>query len=152
MKVSNESLGKLVEQFMRAMHRFDGGRMLPLLHSANLTTPQLAVLEFTREPRVISEIAVFLGLSRPATSQLVDKLARAGLVRRTLGTIDRRQRDVALSAKGRALVERVAAARATRFKASLAPIPAGLANRFARALADVVNVLNSGSGNDSRKP
>src|SRR5437762_6442956 len=100
MKSSDEELGVLVERFMRAMHRFDSGRTLPLLHSASLTTPQLAVLEFTRTPRPVSDVAAFLGLSRPATSQLVDKLARGGLLRRSLGTIDRRQRYVALSAKG----------------------------------------------------
>lgn len=145
MKSSDEELGALVERFMREMHRFDGGRTLPLLHSASLTTPQLAVLEFTRTPRLVSDVATFVGLSRPATSQLVDKLTRVGLVRRSPGTSDRRQRYVALSAKGANLVDRVAAARAARFRASLASVPAGLAKRFAQVLAEVVSSLNASS-------
>jgi DNA-binding MarR family transcriptional regulator len=152
MKSSEEELGVLVERFMRAMHRYDGGRTLPLLHSTNLTTPQLAVLEFTRTPRLVSDVAAFLGLSRPATSQLVDKLARGGLVRRSLGTIDRRQRYVALSAKGAGLVDRVAAARAARFRASLASVPNELARRFAQVLAELVSTLKaSGQPDEPRQ-
>ena len=83
-----------------------------------------------------------------ATSQLVDKLARARLVRRTLGTADRRQRYVTLAASGAALVERVAAARAARFKASLATVPAPLAARLSAVLAEVVAALD----NDRRPP
>jgi len=152
MKPSREELGVLVERFMRAMHRFDGGRTLPILHAASLTTPQLAVLEFTREPRLVSDVADFLGLSRPATSQLVDKLARGGLVRRTLGTSDRRQRYVALSAKGSGLVGQVAAARAARFRASLAAVGPGLAKRFAQVLAEVVSSLNAGGEPSAPRP
>lgn len=148
MKSNRKPLGELVDRFMHAMHRFDGGRTLPLLHAARVTTPQLAVLELVRTPRPVSEVAAFLGLSRPATSQLVDKLARARLVRRTLGTADRRQRYVTLAASGAALVERVAAARAARFKASLATVPAPLAARLSAVLAEVVAALD----NDRRPP
>ena len=138
---------------MRAMHRFDRGRTLPILHAAGLTTPQLAALELTREPRLVSEVATFLGLSRPATSQLVDKLVRGGLVRRTLGTTDRRQRHVVLTSKGGSLIERVAAARASRFEASLASVPPGLATRFASVLAEVVTALSpDGKARETRKP
>jgi DNA-binding MarR family transcriptional regulator len=142
MKLYRAQLGELVDRFMHAMHRFDGGRTLPLLHAARVTAPQLAVLEFVRTPHPVSEVAAFLGLSRPATSQLVDKLARARLVQRTLGTVDRRQRYVVLAAKGRALVDRVTAARAARFGASLAAVPAPLAARLSAVLVDVVSALD----------
>jgi DNA-binding MarR family transcriptional regulator len=145
MKLSRENLGELVDRFMRAMHRFDNGRTLSILHAAAVTTPQLAVLEFVHRPRLVSEIAVFCGLSRPATSQLVDKLARAGLVSRSEGANDRRQRNVVASAKGRALVERVAAARAARFAASLAAVPSPLARRFSSVLDEIVAALNPSS-------
>jgi DNA-binding MarR family transcriptional regulator len=142
-KLSREQLGELVDRFMRAMHRFDNGRTLAILHAAAVTTPQLAVLEFVHRPRLVSEIAVFCGLSRPATSQLVDKLARARLVSRREGHNDRRQRNVVALPNGRALVERVAAARAARFTASLAGVPPRLARRFSSVLDDVVAALNA---------
>jgi MarR family transcriptional regulator, organic hydroperoxide resistance regulator len=123
------------------MHRYDAGRTLPILHAAALTTAQLAVLEFACEPQKVSAVAVYLGLSRPATSQLVDKLVRSGLVRRVEGSMDRRQRNVILSAKGKALVARIDAARAARFDASLAFLAPAAAARFELILAEVVDAL-----------
>ena len=64
-------LGPLVCRFLGAMHRYDAGRALPILCAAKLTTPQLAVLEFTREHYTVSAVATCLGLSQPATSQLI---------------------------------------------------------------------------------
>ncbi len=131
----------LVDAFMRGMHRYDAGRTLPVLHAANLTTPQIAALEFTREPRTISAVAAHLGLSRPATSQLIDKLVRGRWVRRVEGTSDRRERNVLLSAKGRSLVDRIASARAARFEASLVVLPPPVAARFRSILEEVIGIL-----------
>ena len=131
-------------RFMHAMHRYDSGRTLPILHAARLTTPQIAVLEFTRESQTMSAVAIYLGLSRPATSQLVDRLVRVGLVRRAEGTVDRRQRHVILSAKGRSLVDRVAAARAARFDSSLAVLEPALVARLESVLSEVVGTLDEG--------
>jgi DNA-binding MarR family transcriptional regulator len=143
----DQQLGALVYRFMGAMHRYDAGRTLPILHAARLTTPQLAALEFTREPRTMSAVATHLGLSRPAASQMIEKLVTARLVRRIEGKTDRRQRHIILSAKGRALVERIAAARVARFDASFAALPPALANRFERILTQVVEALGERSPN-----
>lgn len=137
-------LGSLVYAFMTAMHRYDAGRTLPILHAAKLTTPQLAALEFTCEARTVSAVASHLGLSLPATSQLVDKLVTSRLVRRSEGTTDRRQRNIILSAKGAALVDRIAAARAARFDSSLAVLTPAMAARFESILTEVVDALAEG--------
>jgi DNA-binding MarR family transcriptional regulator len=143
---NRQALAILVAQFMHEMHRYDGGRMLPLVHAAKLTMPQLAVLEFVQVARTVSAVADYAGLSRPATSAMVDKLVRRGLVRRSEGIVDRRERAVALSAKGRALVEKVHAARAARFESSLAVLPAASARRLRAVLTDVVTKLRRGGG------
>lgn len=135
-------LGLLVQRFLNAMHRYDAGRTLPILHAAGLTTAQVAVLEFAREPQKVSTVATYLGLSRPATSQLVDKLVRGGLIRRVESSVDRRQRNVILSAKGKALVAGIDAARAARFDASLAVLAPAVAARFELVLVEVVDALS----------
>ncbi|HEY8020906.1 MAG TPA: MarR family transcriptional regulator [Thermoanaerobaculia bacterium] len=134
-------LAQLVLRLMSEMHRFDDGRTLPILHASKLTTPQLAVLELTRTPCTVSAVADHLRLSRPATSQLVDKLVRLGLVRRDLGAEDRRERRVSLTRKGEGLLRKVAAARAARFETSLATLPPPVAARLAKVLAEVVETL-----------
>jgi DNA-binding MarR family transcriptional regulator len=148
MKVNNpsrKSLGRLVAQFLKELHRFDAGRTLSLLHESKLTTPQLAVLEFTGEPRTVSAISQHLGLSLPATSQLVQRLVERGLVRRSEGA-DRRQKQVVLAPAGQALVGAISSARAARFEASLAALPAVITTRLESALAATVEALSESSG------
>jgi DNA-binding MarR family transcriptional regulator len=136
------SPGDLVWRFLGAMHRYDAGRTVPLLHAAQLTTPQLAVLEFVRVPRTVSAVAVHLALSRPATSQMIGKLVHRHLVRRSEGPKDRREKAVLLSAKGAALLERIARARAARFDASLAVLSSPVAAKLAVTLGEVVEELD----------
>jgi DNA-binding MarR family transcriptional regulator len=150
-KQTGRPLGSLVYRFLSAMHRYDAGRTLPILHAAGVTTPQIAALEFTRESQTMSAVATHLGLSRPATSQLIDKLVRKGLVRRVEDTMDRRQRNIILIAKGKALVDRIAAARAARFDSSLAVLAPAVAARFGSILNEVISALgDAGSPSASR--
>lgn len=137
------ALGASVDRFLRSMHRYDAGRTLPLLHASNLTTPQIAALEFTREPRTVSGIAAYMGLSRPAASQMIDKLARKRLVLRIEDAVDRRRRNIVLSAAGKALVDRIAAARAARFESSLAVLDPAVAARFHSILENVIARLET---------
>lgn len=139
------SLGRLVARFMAEMHRFDGGRTLPVLHASKLTTPQLAVLELVRVPCTVSVVAQHLGLSRPATSQLVQKLVQRGLVLRSEGAADRRERALSLSAEGESLVAAIGAARSARFEAALAALPPPAAARLASGLAAALDALHAAS-------
>ena len=133
------------------MHRHDAGRTLPLLHAARLNTPQLAVLEFVRTPRTVSAIADHIGLSRPATSQLVNKLVRRHLVRRSENTEDRRQKTILLNRPGAAWLEKVEDARVARFETSLALLPATTATRLAQALADAVAAMEQSSATERKR-
>jgi DNA-binding MarR family transcriptional regulator len=145
------SLTKLVTQFWAEMHRFDAGRTLPVLHAQKLTTTQLAALEFVFEGRTISAVASYLGLSRPATSQMIDKLVRRGLIRRSESADDRREKAVVLSAKGRALLKKVSSARSARLAKSVAVLPKGPANRLKGALREAVRHIDRAAGSASKK-
>ncbi len=72
---------------------------------------RLLVLLSSRGPLTIGELAERLGVTSSATSRLVRRVADRSLVRTSRPAADRRNRRVALSAPGRALVERVIAAR-----------------------------------------
>ena len=139
---SRRSIGQLVARFLAEMHRFDAGRTLPLLHGSRLTTPQLAVLEFARQPRTVSAVADHLGLSLPATSQMAQKLVQRGLIRRSEGAVDRREKELILSADGEALLDSIAAARAARFEASLAVLPSAVAAGLETALSATIDALH----------
>lgn len=132
--------------------------MLPLVHAARLTLAQMAVLEFVGEPRTVSAVAEYAGLSRPATSAMVDKLVRRGVVKRSEGQADRRERSVALTAKGRALLERVQGTRVARFEAALEVLSSGAGERLRGALEEAMGELEQdgrqrgdGSGGKERR-
>lgn len=136
------SLTKLVTCFLGEVTGFDAGRALPLLHAAKLTTPQLAALEFVFERRSISTVASYLGLSRPATSQMIHKLVRRGLIRRSEGTIDRREKAVLLTAKGKTLLKKIASARSARFAKSVSVLPKRSASRLKGALREAMRHMD----------
>ena len=139
---NSPSLAHLVGRFLGEMHRYYAGRTLPLMHAAKLTTPQLAVLEFVRVARTVSAVAEHVGLSRPATSQMINKLVARQLVRRSESVADRREKAVVMGAKGIALLERISAARAARFGASLAVLSPRVAARLMGALEEAVAALD----------
>lgn len=147
---SRVPLGGLVSQFLTEMYRYDGGRTLPILHASKLTTPQLAVLEFARFPCTVSAAAEHVELSRPATSQLVQKLVERGFLRRSENSSDRRERLLALTAQGEILLGAIAAARAARFEATLAAVPAPVAARLGTALQAAIEALAQVPERDQR--
>jgi DNA-binding MarR family transcriptional regulator len=138
---SIQSLSTVVGRFMGEMHRHDAGRTVRLMHATKVGMPQLAALELVRQPSTVSAIAAHIGLSRPATSQLIDKLVKKGLVGRSEGPTDRRERRVLITKKGEALLDRVRTARMARFTASLEVLAPALRDRLRRTLCEVVEAM-----------
>jgi DNA-binding MarR family transcriptional regulator len=62
-------------------------------------------------PRAIGELASLLGVTQQAASKVVAELTELGYVERRSDAIDSRVRRVALTARGRAVIERSRAAR-----------------------------------------
>jgi DNA-binding MarR family transcriptional regulator len=71
----------------------------------------------------VGDLAEVLGRSPSATSRLVDGLARRRLVERYEEPEDRRQRLVALTQRGKALLRSVDRARADQFLTTVRPLP-----------------------------
>ena len=71
----------------------------------------------------IGELAEALGRSPSATSRLVDGLVKRRLVERREEPEDRRQRSVALTQRGQALLRSVDRARADQFLTTVRPMP-----------------------------
>lgn len=71
----------------------------------------------------VGELAELLGRSPSATSRLVDGLVRRRLVERRPEPEDRRQRGLALTHRGQALLRAVDRARADQFLTAVRPLP-----------------------------
>lgn len=79
----------------------------------------LSLLAEAPEPLSVKEMAERLNISLPAASRAVDPLVRRRLVARKEDPDDRRIKRVALTARGRTLVDRLIAARVSSFEAML---------------------------------
>lgn len=76
------------------------------VHELELTLSQLAALLFLGEagPQTVSALATRIGLSRAATSHLIERLVRRKLLHRAEDPDDRRQKRVTLARSGERLL------------------------------------------------
>ena len=86
----------------------------------------------------ISEIGDYLNLSLGATSHLVDQLVEHGYVTRFESLIDRRHKQVEITAKGRELVDEMRQARADEAARLLGELPAPLLATLSTTLSEVL--------------
>ena len=96
-----------VRQWMDTfMHRSMGG-WARFVKASGFSMPQFMILMHVhyREPCGISDLSEKMDTSTAAASQLVDKLVQAGLLERAEDPSDRRAKKVALSPKGKQLIE-----------------------------------------------
>jgi DNA-binding MarR family transcriptional regulator len=87
----------------RSMHD-----MWRFIKKSGLSMPQFGLLRrlYHGGECEVHEVGTHFDITAAAASQLVDRLVQAGLVGRTENPDDRRARHVALTAKGRALLEK----------------------------------------------
>jgi DNA-binding MarR family transcriptional regulator len=86
----------------------------------------------------LSEIAGHLGLSLPAASRAVDGLIQRGFVTRRESASDRRSRLIALSDRGREVVERLTRARLATLDSFVAELTPAERNDLLTALLPIV--------------
>lgn len=96
-----------VRQWMDTfMHRSMGG-WVRFVKSSGFSMPQFMLLMHIRykEPYSISDLSEKMDITTAASSQLVDKLVQAELLVRTEDPSDRRSKQVALTDRGKDLIE-----------------------------------------------
>ncbi len=94
-----QTLGRFMHLWMRASRRFFKER--------GLSFGQAMILRhlYYRGPCTVSGMAAHMEISNPAASQFLHRLVEMGLVTREENPQDRRQKRIALTPAGRALVE-----------------------------------------------
>src|SRR5919204_4670053 len=99
-----EFAGQFFFRLWRATHT----RTADALGSLGLTPPLFAVLNVVgaREGAIQQELGSALGIDRSTMVSLIDQLESAGLARRRPSATDRRARELAITPKGRRLLQR----------------------------------------------
>jgi DNA-binding MarR family transcriptional regulator len=140
---SGERLRRVVCELVSLVHQRTVGDTLAIVHKHGLTLPQMVALFGLRESgaQTVSNIAQMLNLSRAATSHLIDRLVRAHLVVRAEDAVDRRQKHVSVSERGKALLSRVDDARRDQFDFVLKGLSAVTRDRLTTVLEQVTTQL-----------
>jgi len=73
-------------------------------------------------------------MSAPAMSQMLDRLFALGLLARSEASADRRRKNLALTPKGRALLERIRKTRAGEYALGVSPLSSQLQAQLLRVL------------------
>jgi DNA-binding MarR family transcriptional regulator len=136
-------VSQLIGDFMSHLHRRSAGDTLVLMNEAGLTMAQMVALHVLGHAGAhsVSAVAACLRLSPAATSHLIDRLVGGGLVARSEDPDDRRHKRIAITAAGRALIDRVQEERTREFTRVISRLSTDLQHRFARVLSHVVEEL-----------
>jgi DNA-binding MarR family transcriptional regulator len=99
-----EFAGQLFFRLWRASHV----RAADVLGSVGLTPALFALLNVisAREGAIQQELGTTMGIDRSTMVSLIDQLEGAGLAKRRPSATDRRAREIAITPKGRRLLER----------------------------------------------
>lgn len=124
------------------------------LGELRLSFSQLAALYILADgrTRTIADLAETLGRSPSATSRLVAGLVRRRLTERRVEEADRRQRTVALTQRGRALLRTVDRARAEQFLRAVRTLPPAERALIAMGVAALATHAISPQGRLVRHP
>jgi DNA-binding MarR family transcriptional regulator len=139
-----EHVLRAFKDFRAVVWRDPMRQSIKFLHQHNMSLAGIVTLMTLRERGglSLSDLANETGLSPAAESQLVDKLVREGLVRRTEHRSDRRRKQVALTARGTAFLGRMDGSHASAALAVLRQIPAATLRKIANGLDEGLRALS----------
>jgi DNA-binding MarR family transcriptional regulator len=125
---------------LRHLFLYDRGNLLRVIEESGLSTTQCkALLELgglgeATEPRQVSDLAETFGVSVPSMSRAVDALVKKHLVTRVEDTEDRRVRRVAITAKGKKLVDTILVVRQAGMEAFASSLTAAQRRKLDAAI------------------
>ena len=143
---TSQKIGVLLPEVMSMLHARVAGDTLAVMHESGLTLPQIVVLHILQHHggQSVGFLGGALRLSPSATSHLVDRLYEQKLVQRTEDPADRRQKIIAITAKGQKLTDRLADMRASELSIAIADyLDPGLQAELLRILETVMNALRT---------
>lgn len=118
-----------------------------------LTLPQAQALRLLREsPLATGKLAASIGISAPAVSQLTDRLAKKQLIERRAIDSDRRSVIIALTDKGRRIVDGVRARRYEVFSETMSRLSDEDSRQVIEALGKILLVLEASAPAEIRTP
>jgi DNA-binding MarR family transcriptional regulator len=144
---AGDALRRLVDL---VSHR--SGAVFKLMNDASVTLPQVLLISRVEKLRSasLSDLAEGSTASAAALSQMIERLVQQGLLDRAEDRVDRRRKAIRVTARARALLRRLEAARSADYELGLASLGDGLRTRLAAMLERVVAEIENPRAGDRR--
>jgi DNA-binding MarR family transcriptional regulator len=135
-----QEIGEAIGMLMAEVMQSSAEDMLRLIQREDLSMPRVTALMMLArcDGATISEISHHLNLSLATTSGVVDRLVAGGFVTRQEDQQDRRQKQVALTARGREVVREIKRTRLEVLTRRLANVPEPVLETTHVALRDLL--------------
>jgi DNA-binding MarR family transcriptional regulator len=145
---STERATVLLRELYSIILRRSAGEMMQVMCAAGLSMPQMFTLHLLHKygSFTISSLADKLSLSLAATSHLVERMVQQQLIERKEDALDRRQKRLAITPDGLALLDRLLEARMRESGDLLTELPPELREQLEFVLAQVVEQLKQVEG------
>lgn len=130
---------------LRHVFHYDRGSQLRVIEESGLSITQCkALLELggigeSADPRQVGDLAEALGVSVPSMSRAVDALVKEKLVTRLEDPDDRRVRRVAITAKGKQLVDTLLVVRQAGLEAFVTSLSAAQRRKLDAAVVSLMD-------------
>jgi DNA-binding MarR family transcriptional regulator len=134
-----------VTALLRHLFLYDRGNQLRVIEESGLSITQCkALLELgglgrTAETWQVGDLAEALGVSVPSMSRAVDALVKEGLATRVEDPDDRRARQLAITAKGKQLVETLVLVRQAGMQSFVATLSAAQRRKLETAIDSLMD-------------
>jgi DNA-binding MarR family transcriptional regulator len=138
----NDEFGALFEAFVSRVWR-PRGRVLNLMAEASITMPQAILLNLALAAPggTPSSLATTMAISLPSVSQMIERLAKLGFVRRIEDLQDRRRKMIEVTPRAKIFLERLKAVRSAEFAAGAADLSDATRRNLADALSQALKEL-----------
>jgi DNA-binding MarR family transcriptional regulator len=140
-----EETAARISALLRHLFLYDRGNLLRVIEESGLSMTQCkALLELGGlgsevKPRQVGDLAETFGVSVPSMSRAVDALVKDGLATRVEDPDDRRARRIAITAKGKQLVETLVVVRQAGIEAFAATLSAAQRRKLDAAVDSLMD-------------
>jgi DNA-binding MarR family transcriptional regulator len=136
------ALGEILQEFVNRISHLQG-RTLTVLTEESVTLQQVLLLRRLQQlgESTPSELAERMQMSPPAVSQMIERLFQLKLLTRKESPGDRRRKNIAVTARGRELLERVRKARAAEYSTGVSALSRKVRTELAAVLSRALQEL-----------
>lgn len=146
---AGDSLRRLVDL---VSHR--SGLVLAVMDDCSVTLPQVLLVSYVERcgSASHSDLSERSNVSAPAMSQMIERLVRQGLLRRTEDAADRRRKIIVVTPHARALLRKLEIARSSEYELGLVSVSPKIQARLALILEQVIGEVERGRPNEGAAP